>query len=75
MSASPPSITSAFPLQAKNLRIELKETHDVATSTRRVYEGTVKQREGWRKALQEKEKAKAEAAERYAELGSSCGEG
>ena len=60
----PPSTAAAVPIQTKTLRSELKDTHDVAASTRRVYEGTVKQREDWRKVLRQKEKDNAEAAER-----------
>ncbi|CAM9115372.1 unnamed protein product, partial [Ectocarpus sp. 4 AP-2014] len=50
--------------QTKNLWSELKATRDAATSTRRVYEGTVKQREDWRKAIEEEKRTKMEAAER-----------
>ncbi|CAM9476157.1 unnamed protein product, partial [Ectocarpus sp. 12 AP-2014] len=50
--------------QTKNLWSELKATRDAATSTRRVYEGTVKQREDWHTAIEEEKRAKIEAAER-----------
>lgn len=64
----PPSTLSnpfIFPWQTKSLWSELKATRDAATSTRQVYEGTVKQREDWRKAIEEGKRAKIEAAERY----------
>lgn len=56
---------SLHPLQTKSLSSQLEETRAVATSTRRVYEGTVEQRAHWRRAVQEKENAKSEAVERY----------
>lgn len=54
--------------QTKSLWSELEATREVATSTRQVYEGTVKQREDWRKALQREERAKTEATKRYARV-------
>ncbi|CAM9849265.1 unnamed protein product, partial [Ectocarpus sp. 6 AP-2014] len=50
--------------QTKSLWSELRATRDAATSTRQVYEGTVKQRNDWRKAIEEEKRAKIEAAER-----------
>ncbi|CAM9148060.1 unnamed protein product, partial [Ectocarpus sp. 8 AP-2014] len=50
--------------QTKSLWSELRATRDAATSTRQVYEGTVKQRDDWRKAIEEEKRAKIEATER-----------